>query len=295
MRLRHGISPILGVLAAFVAGPAAAQTYEGARLLGLSDAQRALGTGNDAIYVNPAGLALGQVYSVELGYMDDLLGSDRRFNASIVDSQAGPISAGLAYTYTKRRPDAVEDSDQRLEGHRTELALATRIGDSFALGITARYLTFDRKKGEEDLPDEDFSSFQVDAGIQWRIYEGLAVGLAGYNLTNSDRPEVPISWGAGVGWQGGSFSIEGDVRYNAQQGRPRYSLGGGFILADIIPIRAGFSYDYGTEVWAVSAGAGLVIDNFGFDVGFRQRLNGEDLDDYGDERILAVAARFLFF
>ena len=66
---------------------------------------RGLATGNDSIYVNPAGLAMAKIYSIELGYLDDLLGSDRRFNASIVDSQAGPVAGGFAYTYTKRAPD----------------------------------------------------------------------------------------------------------------------------------------------------------------------------------------------
>jgi hypothetical protein len=283
---------LVGLVAA--AGPVRAQSYEGARLLGFAEAQRALATGNDAIYVNPAGLALAKVYSVELGYLDDLLGSDRRFNASLVDSQAGPVAAGLAYTYTKRAPDAAEGSEQRLEGHRTELSLSTLITESAAIGITARYVTFNRKDGEEDLPDQDFKAFQLDAGLQWRVWEGLSLGLAGYNLTNSDRPELPISWGAGIGWQGSWFSLEGDVRYNAQRGKPAYSLAGGFVIAELIPIRLGATYDYGHQAWSISAGAGFVVESFGLDVGFRQRLKGDDLLDYGNERILAVAIRVLF-
>ena len=275
------------------AGPARAQSYEGARLLGFAEAQRALATGNDAIYVNPAGLAMAQVYSVELGYLDDLLGSDRRFNASIVDSQAGPVAAGLAYTYSKRAPDAAEGSEQRLEGHRTELSLAMLVAETAAIGVTARYITFDRKDGEEHLPDEDFKSFQIDAGVQWRVWEGLSLGLAGYNLTNSERPELPIAWGAGLGWQAEWFSLEGDVRYNAQKGKPSYSLAVGFIIAELIPIRLGATYDYGNQAWSISAGAGFVVDRFGLDVGFRQRIKGDDLLEYGDERILGAAMRIL--
>lgn len=286
---------VLLVAASLASRVADAQTYEGARLLGFAEAQRALATGNDAIYVNPAGLAMARVYSIEVGYLDDLLGSDRRFNASVVDGQAGPIAAGLAYTYTKRAPDAAEGSDERLEGHRTELSLASLIGETAAFGLTARYVTFARKTGEEDLPDEDFKSFQIDAGFQWRVWEGLSIGLAGYNLTNSDREELPISWGAGIGYQAEWFSVEGDVRYNAQRGAPRYSLAAGFIIADMIPIRLGGSYDYKSKVWSISAGTGFTIERFGVDIGYRQRIKGDDLEEYGDERILGVALRLVVF
>lgn len=285
----------LVVLSGLIAGPASAQTYEGPRLLALAEAQRALATGNDAIYVNPAGLALAQIYSIELGYLDDLLGSDRRFNASVVDGQSGPVAGGIAYTYTKRAPDAAEGGTSRLEGHRTEMSLATRIADSAAIGLTGRYVTFERTSGQEDLPDEDFKSFQIDAGFQWRIWEGLAVGVAGYNLTKSEREELPISWGAGVGYQADWFSLEADIRYNAQKGKPRYSFAGSFVIAELVPVRFGGSYDHATKSWSISAGAGFVIDRFGFDLGYRQRLKGEDLAEYGDERILGVAIRVLLF
>lgn len=274
---------------------AEAQNYEGARLLGFAEAQRALARGNDAIYVNPAGLALANLYSVELGYVDDLLGSDRRFNASIVDSQAGAVAAGLAYTYSDRAEDEFEGTERRLEGHRTELSLATRLAQSAALGVSIRYLTYERREGEEELPEDDLKSVQVDIGFQWQIWEGLSLGVVGYNLTKSDDPELPIGWGAGLGYQMEWFSIEADVRYNAQVGHPAYSLAAGLVLWDQFPLRFGATYDYGADIWSISGGAGVVFDRFGLDVGFRQRLSGADLQDYGDERVLAAAMRVFFF
>lgn len=285
----------MACLALLASAPAGAQTYEGPRLLGLAEAQRALATGNDAIYVNPAGLALAQIYSIELGYLDDLLGSDRRFNASVVDGQSGPVAGGVAYTYTKRAPDAAEGGDARLEGHRTEMSLATRIADTAAIGLTARYVTFERSSGQEDLPDDDFKSFQIDAGFQWRIWQGLSVGVAGYNLTKSEREELPIAWGAGVGYQAEWFSLEADIRYNAQKGKPRYSVAGSFVIAELIPVRFGTSYDHATKGWSISMGSGFVIDRFGMDIGYRQRLKGDDLLEYGDERILGIAMRLMLF
>jgi predicted porin len=289
--------PILGLLGGvFCPGIAEAQTYEGARLLGLGDSQRALTTGNDSIYINPAGIALGRMYSLELGYLDDARGSDRRFNASVIDSQAGAIAGGIAYTYSKRRPDQVTEGDERISGHRVEVALATRVGDTAALGVTARYLNYDREVPEGQAPSgEDFATFTIDAGLQWRIIEQLSIGLAAYNLTNSERKELPIGWGAGLGLELGAFTIEGDCRYNAQIGKARWSGGAGYVVAEMVPLRAGVSYDLENQAWVASGGIGAIFDRFNIDLGYRQRINTEGAAKDKDERIVAAAIRMTFF
>lgn len=272
-----------------------AQAYEGARLLSLAEAQRALANANDAIYVNPAGLALSRMYSLEAGYVDDLRGSDRRFNASVMDSQAGPVAGGLAYTYSKRRPDLVPQGDARLEGHRVELALATLLAQSLALGVTTRYLTFERKSGEEEQPEENFKTLTIDAGLQWRPTPGLALGFVGYNLTKNERPEIPIGWGAGIGYQLEAFMIEADVRYNAQRGAPLFAGGAGYVFGGLVPVRAGVAYDRESKAVTLSLGAGLNIERFGIDVAYRQRLNTEGDAEDRDERVAAVSMRLLVF
>jgi hypothetical protein len=291
---RSWITQIAWASLTFVPAAAGAQSYEGARLLGLAEAQRALTTGNDSIYVNPAGLALGQTYSVELGWLDDARGSDRRLNGSIIDSQAGPIAGGLAYTYTNRRPDDVSSGDERLEGHRVELSLATLVTEGAAIGITARYLNFNRTLGEQDI-EGGFSQFTLDFGIQWRVVAGLSVGVVGYNLTNPTETETPISWGAGLGYAFDALSLEADVRYNAQKGNPLWSGGAGYVIANLIPIRAGISYDRESEDLSLSAGIGVVYERFSLDLGYRQRINGERVAEDDDARILGAAIRGAFF
>ena len=93
----------------------------------------------------------------------------------------------------------------------------------------------------------------------------------------------------------GADALEGDVRYNAQQGKPAYSMAGGVVLAEMFPIRLGATYDYGHQAWSISAGLGFVVDRFSIDIGFRQRLKGDDLLDYGNERVLAAAMRLMVF
>jgi hypothetical protein len=272
---------------------AVAQAYEGARIISVAESERALATGNDAIYLNPAGLALGKLYSIEVGYLDDIRGSDRRINGSVVDSQAGPVAGGIAYTYSSRRPDDLPDGDVRVKGHRVEISTATKLGEfPAALGVTARYLHMNRKDGEES---DKFKVFTVDAGFQWRIWEFLSIGLVGYNLTNSSRKEVPIGWGAGVGFQFDAFTLESDVRYNAKIGKPRFSLGAGYTIAELVPIRIGAWFDRANNAWAVSGGVGFVYDRFSIDVAYRQLVNADKTFEDGDDRILGIAIRGRFF
>lgn len=271
----------------------AAQSFEGARLLSLGGAQRALSAGNDSIYINPAGLALARSYALELNYLDDLRGGDRRFNGSVVDSQAGPISGGIAYTYIGRRPEDGGEED-RLAGHRVDVALALPVADTAAIGVTARYLTFDRTRG--DVEQGGFRYFTIDAGLQWRIVDGLAIGIAGYNLTNPDQDETPISFGGGIGYQADfGLSIEADVVHDVRRDSQRFAGALGYVISQSFPVRLGISYDRLTGSIALSGGLGAQIDRIGVDIGFRHRLNRESGSPQLDERIFGLALRALVF
>lgn len=288
-----GLSAIAVVAVWAASSRADAQTYEGARLLGFANARRALASANDAIYVNPAGTAMARLYSLELGYVDDLLGSDRRFNASVVDSQAGPVAGGLAYTYASRRAGEVASPDRRLEGHRAELSMATLVSEAAAVGATVRYLSFDVTEGDRNVAGAGFSGLQLDIGIQGRLWQGLSLGLVGYNLNKSDRPEMPLSWGAGIGWQSEVLSLEADVRYSAQVGALRYSFAAGVALFEMLLLRAGGTYDNASKTWAISGGAGLSLERIALDIGFRRCLGDRGLEGYGDERVFGASLRMM--
>ncbi len=293
---RWGPAGLLGLLGLLTEPSAAwAQPFEGARLLGIAGAERALSAGNDSIYLNPAGLGIGKLYSIEANYFDDFRGSDRRINGSIIDSQAGPVAGGLAYTYYKRRPLGSSDDSTRIEVHRAELSSAMALSEGLSLGVTSRYMNVKYTQNDEKNDDLSYNAFTLDVGLQWRIWQGLAIGLVGYNLTNSDREELPIGWGAGLGWQYGAFSVETDVRYNARVGNPTFSFGAGYVIAEFLPLRAGVSYDRRAKTVAVSAGLGLVLDRFHVDVGYRQLVNGDRNFEDADQRIFGAALRGIFF
>jgi hypothetical protein len=285
---------VLALATTIAASPVSAQTYEGARLLSLSGAERALGTGNDSIFVNPAGMALANAYSVELGALDDLSNGDRRFNLSIADSHDKPVAGGISYTYRDFEL-AGSTNDHRSSVHRFDLALATRITEHAALGVGARYVTTSERIGDEDVEDGGFNQFTLDAGLQWQSPQGFALGLAAYNLTNPDRKETPISWGAGVGYRFSIVSFEADINYNAKIGKPRFEGGVSLVIAEIIPLRVGLSYDRATESTGISGGIGYQSGRFGIDLGYRNKLSGEVAPGLAGERMLGIAIRAVPF
>ena len=57
-------------------------------------------------------------------------------------------------------------------------------------------------------------------------------------------------------------------------------MSGGFewLVAELVPIRAGYLYDELSKDQRVSVGLGLVIPSFGLDVAYQQSIKGESLD-----------------
>lgn len=279
------------------AATAEAQSFEGARLLSLAESQRALTSGNDSIFVNPAGLALSKFYALEANYGDNFEGGLRRINVSIVDSQAGPVAGALSYLYSDEIRGYVGAMEKRLSGHRIDLALAMVVVEAFSIGVTGRYMTYGESLGETDVEDGGFNKFDIDIGVQYRLQSGLAFGGAVYNLIPDDeaKPYTPRSYGLGVGWANETFSIETDLRYNLENGKARFSLGGSVTLGDIFPIRAGGAYDRFDESWHVAFGAGVQSKEFGLDIGYRQQVAvAAAFEQPTTPRVFTTALRLLF-
>lgn len=289
---------VFGLLVLHGASPALAQTFEGARLLSLAESQRALTSGNDSIFVNPAGLALSKLYALEANYGDNFDGGLRRINVSVADGQAGPVAGGISYLYSDEIRGYIGTTERRLSGHRIDLALAAVIAEGFSMGVTGRYLTYDEKRGETELEDGGFNKFDLDVGLQYRMTNGLGFGAVLYNLLPDDEAKLftPRSYGLGVGWQNEMFSVETDMRYNLENGKARFSLGASVTLGDMFPIRAGGAYDRLDESWHVAFGAGVQTKDFGLDVGYRQQVAvAAAFEQPAVPRVFTAALRVNFF
>ncbi|MEL6186962.1 MAG: hypothetical protein AAFU79_20240 [Myxococcota bacterium] len=275
--------------------PAWAQAYEPPRLLGFAGAQRALGTGNDALYQNPAGLAFSGSYEVEIGYADDFREADRRVTLSIADGQAGEFAGGLGLTYARFRPAGETEGDRRLDGLRFDVGLAAMLGRTLAVGVTTRFGDYRLLAGDDEVPDGGTSALTFDVGLQWQLGQGFSVGGLVRNLTSESQPGMPRAWGAGLGYRSGPLLAEVDVDHAWETVAPVYSGTVGFIIAEQFPLRVGTSFDSETERFSISGGAGFVVDRIAVDLAYRQRIDPVASGEDADERLFAVSFRVRAF
>jgi long-subunit fatty acid transport protein len=277
---------------------ALADDFIGTRPLGMGNAYRAVVTGNDAIFLNPAGMALFKSYSFEAEYLitPKYLSKDgpteHVIQGSVVDNSTLQLFAtGVAYTRVQR-------GDEKT-GNRFDTAFAVPLSENFFFGLDAKYLDFDRSGQNKDL-----KAITIDAGALMRTSIGLSLGVVGYNLTNTaDYIEHPISMGAAVMYSPfRTLEVAFDWLINfqkpkdaSQPGRHHrvgysYNVGGEYLLLDQFVVRGGYSYDqtspYG-DAHFVAAGIGYVSSQFTIDLGYR----GSPSRNYG--HVFGVTLRFL--
>ena len=100
-----------GLSLGLAATPARADVYReihGARSEAMGGAHRGLGTSNDAITLNPAGMMLTKRYSIDANYtyskQDDL----HHFSISLVDSKSGPVAGSDEYVFSRGDHDRAD-------------------------------------------------------------------------------------------------------------------------------------------------------------------------------------------
>ena len=95
---------LLGVLAPQVATTAVFDEFRGIRSSAMGGAHRGVGTSNDSIILNPAGMAIKRRYNIDANFSFNKVDNLNKANLSIVDS-TGPIAAGqLASCLWQRLP-----------------------------------------------------------------------------------------------------------------------------------------------------------------------------------------------
>lgn len=275
----------LGVLALLLAWPVEAEDFLGTRPLGMGGAHRAIVTGNDAIYLNPAGMSLFKRYAFEAQYLltskfDSENGPNQHvFNVSVVDNQIQYFATGLAYTRVERGDDK--------SGNRYDMAFSVPLTEGLLIGTDIKYLDFDRK----NVSDTD--SVSVDIGMLLRTSVGLTLGVAGYNLTNTaDYLEHPISMAAAVMYSpfrtlelafdwGINFQKPTDIDdpVGDKETGYSYAFGAEYLLLGQITLRGGYLIDKsrpGGDDQRWSVGIGYVTQRFAFDFGYQGSIHHTD-------------------
>ena len=285
-----------------VCSGARAQDFEGARALGLSDAYRAIATGNDAIYFNPAGLTQIPRFSGELHYNFNLDEEEHELDASVVDSKTAPLAAGLAYTFQGR-----EFTKRAAIKHTATLALAyPLVPNLFSVGVGLKYVNL-----YDAIVQNYQNALSGDLGALATIPGGISLAAVGYNLIPVRSTDVPLSMAfAGAldlgplsGLLFGETPVMGTVADASGAPRPvglssrgplsglvlafdwqlsfftlarrpqsRVSAGVEYLMLDSMPLRAGYMWDQQKNDHLVSIGGGFIVPYFGFDVAYQQSI-----------------------
>jgi opacity protein-like surface antigen len=273
---------VAGLVALVSASQAWAFDIESTRPMALAGASRAQCPSNAALYLNPSGLSLGQMYHVETLYSYVPTANGHVVGASIVDSVTSPLAMGLSFNYHYWD----SNSDDRNE-YDVRLSVAYYIAQVFALGLTLKYV-YAENQGNGPLGvnvmqgngDDLLNTVTVDVGATLTLRHVFNLAVVGYNLTNTGSSAAPLSLGAGASLQISRFVVVADVLldWNSREELSIMAMGGAeYFLADHYPIRVGYRYDDGRGSHAIGFGFGYVSTSWAIELSMRQDVAAEQL------------------
>ncbi|MEK7704463.1 MAG: hypothetical protein AAB426_05845, partial [Myxococcota bacterium] len=152
---------LLSISSAEVALAGIETEFHGARSAAMGEAHRGVGTSNDTLYLNPAGMAIVRRYGLDVQYGYDARDGLSHVNISAVDSKSGPVVGAVAYTHDRGGGPALDANLNRFYG-----GLAYAITDIFAFGVTGRHLRGDFKDALGER--QDISLYTGDVGLSLR-------------------------------------------------------------------------------------------------------------------------------
>ena len=320
--MRTSFIKILLALVAVVflgAGRAEAQAdFVGTRALGMGEALRANAAGASAILLNPSGMSLSRGYVIEANYglrVEDL---GHHAFVAIADSVTSRVAAGLYYEYIRANPKLgfdwaggrVVDDKLTRSGHAAGISLSLALGERFLLGASVKYLHFDTKAPlpanakPGKLTLDHINGVTFDVGATFKLHPKFQLAAVGSNLWNHGSRETPTSAGFGLSFipipsllinfdgvanfTGYKTLIHTDdpsiVKYKFKAAG-RFGPGIEWLIANKVPLRAGFVYDTGLSAAYVTAGTGYFGSSFAIDLSYRGKVSG------GVENFLMVGLR----
>lgn len=263
------------------------------RSIAMGGASQVWGGSTTAVFVNPANLPLYRVYHLE-GIAGFGVESRRQsYGGAVVDSSTSRLAGGFGGTWSSMDPDGIKRQWTDLR-----LALAYPISDRFHLGLAGRYLRASQGQsrgpfgrsyasdGKELLANE----FTFDAGAAVAITEQLRFAVSGRNLTAPGNGLLPLAVAGGLGWSNQTVTAEANTLVDFTtfgSARMRMMAGGEVLLADRVPLRAGYRYDAGMRTHALGAGAGYVDRRFSIEVGARRDVAADH-----PSTLISVGLRF---
>lgn len=269
---------LIGATPAFAIDPPQPGDLFGARSLAMGNAFRAVGTSNETIFFNPAGVVATRRYEVlgQYGFAPgDRLGL---WHASIVDSKTSNMGVGIGYSHLSG--GTVGETN----GSLVHLSLGLPLANRVAVGAGFKYLGFNRP--------EDTNSITADVGLLLRPVPILSLGLVAYNVIDVASPMAPMRAGGGISLGDDSrFRLSADAVFALEDDDPfgtTYHVGGEYFFDGAMPIRLGAERREGEDRNFITTGLGLVSGVASLEAAFAQGVGG---GGRSDERIFSFSLR----
>ena len=233
--MAHWLLLILAFIAPSVATAGIFENHAGVRSAAMGGAQRAIGSSNEAIYLNPASMAAFRRFGIDMELAYEKPKNLRRMRITAVDSKTSAMAAGIGY-------ETIDNIEGLPSLKRTSVALAYPLGQYLFFGSTGHYITGSRLEGEEETPLE---LFNTDVGITLNLSDILQFGMSWHNVLETDeRALSPESMGFGLAGGNEIFVGALDVRLLDDEDGNRqttYHAGAELFLAGAIPVRLGYT------------------------------------------------------
>ncbi|MBC8133839.1 MAG: hypothetical protein H7X95_12720, partial [Deltaproteobacteria bacterium] len=248
------------------------------RGLSMGGAGRADARGGAAPLMNPAGMSLARVYTLEGGYQFMNRGGGHLVHTSVVDSTSGFNLAGAAF-YTYRT--ASTPTGGTVSGHEPGLSLSFPFGDRVLVGVSGKYLRVSGGPAEPDARNSH-SGITADVGLIVRAGAMLTLGVAGYNLRDLSTVHAPVALGYGAALTPmPDFVIAVDGLHDFTTTDPSRgvttSIGGGaeYTFQRRVVFRGGGGRDGRSRNGYVAGGIAGMSELGAVDFGFRQDVAGD--------------------
>jgi hypothetical protein len=243
-----------------------------ARTTAMGGANAAIATSNDALTVNPAGLAQWRRYHLEIDGVYDSKYPAQGLMFSLVDSVSTSVATGFLFSrWGSGQPEDLGGG--RGEGWYAGIGYAYAVGSYYVGGMT-KYLRF-------ATPDGPAHRFAQDFGLLVRRGE-FSYALVLQNVSTSSIPLFPISSTAAIAW-GTDTDWHLAIDYKADLSdlsnvKSRVAAGVEFLVDQALALRGGATWDANNKLWWASAGIGLLTEKGGAQIVWRRRVAGTGFD-----------------
>jgi hypothetical protein len=242
------------------------------RATGMAGAMTAFASGNDAMTVNPAGLAQNHSYHFQIDGMDDVKFPAEGVIVSVADSTTGTgVGSGLIFERW-----GAGQLGSRGEGWLGGLSYAYKTG-AFMFGGTTHLLHFAGPDGST------IHTFTEDIGLMANTGSfQLGATLKNFTFDFSNQPLFPLTGTFGIAFGSDSnFHLSSDYKIDFSDSsnlKHQLSFGGEMLFLKTLALRTGYRWDVTEHLGWLTLGASVLTQSFAVGAAWRRRVDGPNME-----------------